>query len=324
MPKYIIGLLDIFPSEYLDVITADVPDGFELHPIRTYDEPELITAISGADFIMVGGDVYLSGKLLDAAKRVKLIVKRGVGYDRIDVRGAAAKGIPVSITPVAATSRSVAEHTVLLILAVLRKLKYLDQLVRRGGWRNDIQCCTYQLSGKTVGIVGIGSIGREVAKRLKAFNAVLIYHDTIRITSQVEEALGASFRELDDLFTQSDIITLHIPLTSGTRNLVNERTLSMMKRTAVLINTSRGGVVDEPALINALKAGRIMGAGLDVFAKEPLALDHPLIQMDNVVMTPHWAVGDIDTIREQLRRGFTNIARVAKGEGVVESDLVQP
>jgi lactate dehydrogenase-like 2-hydroxyacid dehydrogenase len=324
MSKKIIALLDILPPKYFDAIKADVPDGFELHPIKTYDEPELIAAISQADFILVGGNVNLCGKLLEAAKKVKLIAKRGVGYDRIDVQGATAKGIPVTITPVAASPQSVAEHTILLILAVLRRLKYLDNIVRNGGWRRDITESTYQLGGKTVGLLGSGANGREVAKRLRVFNTTLIYYDIIRAESQVEAALGLTFCSLEELFSRSDVLTLHLPLTPDTRNLINERVFSLMKPNAVIVNTSRGAIVDEHALIKALQERRIMGAGLDVFVMEPLPRDHPFIRMENVIMTPHWAVGDIDTIREQMRRGFANIIKVAQGEPVPESDLILP
>lgn len=324
MPKYKIALMDIFFPEYLDAIKSDMPDGFELHPVRSYAEPELIAAISDADFVMVGGDVHLGGKLLEAAAKVKLIVKRGVGYDRIDVKGAAAKGIPVAITPVAATALSVAEHTILLILATLRKAKYMDSLVRKGGWRTDITESTYSLAGKTVGLVGMGANGRETAKRLRAFNTVLTYYDAFRPNSQVEEELGLEFRSIEELFAQSDVVSLHIPLTPDTRNMVDERLLSLMKPSAVFINTSRGPIVDEPALVKALQERRIAGAGLDVFVKEPLPLDHPFIRMENVMMTPHWAVGDVDTIREQLQCGFANIVRVVRGEPIPDRELVRP
>ena len=324
MPKYKIALMDIFFSEYLDAVRPDVPDGFELHPVKSYAEPELIAAISDADFVMVGGDVTLGGKLLEAAAKVKLIVKRGVGYDRIDVKGAAAKGIPVAITPVAATAHSVAEHTILLILGVLRKVKYMDSLVRKGAWRTDITESTYQLGGKTVGLVGIGANGRETAKRLRGFNTVLTYFDVFRPGPRVEEELGVAFRSLEELFAQSDVVSLHIPLTPDTRNLVDERLLSLMKPTAVFVNTSRGPIVDEPVLVKALQERRIAGAGLDVFAKEPLPSDHPFVGMENVVMTPHWAVGDLDSIREQLRCGFDNIVRTVRGEPIPDRELVRP
>ena len=178
------------------------------------------------------------------------------------MKAAAKRGIPVAITA-GSNAVPVAEHTLLLMLAVSKRLPHVDHSLRQGRWlKSEIRAVTYQLNGKTVGLVGFGNIGREVAKRVRAFNAQILYYDKVRPSAQVEEQLGATFCPLDDLLARADIISIHVPLLPETTRLIDKRAFSLMKPSAILINASRGGVVDEGALVEALKSNRLRGAGI--------------------------------------------------------------
>ena len=172
---------------------------------------------------------------------------------------------------------------------------------------------SFEIAGKTVGLIGLGRIGREVAVRARAFAANVVYFDTIRPDSDTEKMLGVSFRELDALLSESDIISLHTPLTPTTRHLIDAAALAKMRPTAILINTARGPLVDETALAEALRAGAILGAGLDVFGVEPPQPAHPLFELANVVVTPHISAGTVDALRAKMAACFANMRRVADG-----------
>ena len=171
-----------------------------------------------------------------------------------------------------------------------------------------------ELAGKTVGLVGFGRIGREVARRARAFDATIIYHDLMRASASVEAELGATYVSRDDLLCRADVVSLHVPLTAETWGMIGERELRLMRADAVLINTARGALLDEQALVRALAEEWIAGAGLDVFAQEPPSADSPLLTFPNVVLTPHVAAGTRDAYRTKMQAVFSNIQRVARGE----------
>ncbi|MGH2617067.1 MAG: NAD(P)-dependent oxidoreductase [Thermomicrobiales bacterium] len=172
----------------------------------------------------------------------------------------------------------------------------------------------FELAGKTVGLLGFGHVGREVAKRAKAFDTAIIYHDPLRAPAEVETALGATFVARDDLLRRADVVSVHAPLTPEMREMIGERELRLMSPQAVLINTARGALVDEQALIRALEEGWIMGAGLDVLAQEPPRPDHPLLRFPNVILTPHVAADTRDAYQTKMQAVFGNMQRVARGE----------
>jgi glyoxylate reductase len=171
-----------------------------------------------------------------------------------------------------------------------------------------------ELAGKTVGLIGFGRIGREVAKRARAFDTTIIYHDLVRAPATVEAELGATYVSRDDLLRRADVVSLHAPLTAETRGMIGERELRLMRSDAVLINTARGALIDEHALARALAKEWIAGAGLDVFAQEPPSTDNPLLAFPNVVLTPHVAAGTRDAYRTKMQAVFSNMQRVARGE----------
>ncbi|MCX8165244.1 MAG: glyoxylate reductase [Acidilobaceae archaeon] len=234
-----------------------------------------------------------------SASRLRIVAQYAVGFDNIDVKCATEHGIYVTNTPGVLTEAT-AEHTWALILAVARRVVEADHFVRWGEWWrlstawHPLMLLGTELEGKTLGIVGLGRIGSRVAEIAKAFRMRVLYYDVER-RKELEEKLGIEYKELDELLAVSDIVTLHTPLTPETRGLIGEERLRRMKRTALLINTARGAVVDTNALVKALREGWIAGAALDVFEREPLEPNHPLTALKNVVLTPHIASATRET-----------------------------
>ena len=304
-----------------ELIAAEVPEGFDLIFAETQDEEEKLAKAREADYILCSW-TPLSGKVIEAGPRIKLIQKYGIGVDKIDLETAKRRGIPVGISA-GVNSIAVAETAITLMLALYKRLCMADQSLRQGKWLKwELRTGCYELAGKTVGIIGGGAIGRAVAKRLSGFECRVLYYDLFRLPEETEKALGMTYTAMDKLLMQSDIVSLHLPLTQETRGLIGPRELALMKPSAVLINTARGGVVNELALIEALRNRTIAGAGLDVFAKEPPDPDNPLLQMDNVVLTPHNAGGTVDTVKKVIRHSFENIIRIERGEPLPAADLV--
>jgi phosphoglycerate dehydrogenase-like enzyme len=298
----------------LRALAADlVPAGFRLLVVSSRDREELLHLMPEADFLLVA-TARVDEELLRAAPRLRLVQHQGVGYDNIDVAACHRAAIPVALTP-EGTTIGVAEHTLLLILALFRHLLTVDAAVRRGEWPVwSMRSRSVELAGKTVGLIGFGRIGREVARRARAFDTTIVYHDSVRASAAVEAELGATFVSRDDLLSQADVVSLHAPLSAETRGMIGERELRQMQPHAVLINTARGALVDERALVRALAAEWIAGAGLDVLAQEPPDADNPLLDCPNVILTPHIAAGTRDAYRTKMQAVFANMQRVARGE----------
>lgn len=262
--------------------------------------------------------VLFPGVLDDAAVRaaanLQLIQLVSAGYDRINVKLCRELGVPVANNG-GTNSLDVAEHALMLMLSALRRFADFDRFVKAGQWRGiDSGTNTFTLDGKTVGIIGFGNIGRRVAGLLRPFGCNVIFSDAYPPPEEVSAGLGAQQVGLTELFSQSDLITIHVPLNDATRNMVNDDTLALMKPTAWLVNTCRGEVVDETALHAALEQRQIAGAALDVLVKEPPPSDHPLLSLDNVIFTPHTAGVTFDSFSRRGEFIFNNIDRVARGE----------
>ena len=227
-------------------------------------------------------------EFLENAPRLKLVSSYSVGVDHIDVQACTKRGVMVTNTPEVLTDAT-ADLAFALILAASRRVCEADRYVRKGMWNAPFS--PYLLVGKdlfnaTIGIVGFGRIGQAVARRAKGFGMNIVYYSQRRLP-EAGDLIGAQFLPLDDLLKKSDIITIHAPLTEQTRRIIGSREFSLMKKSAVFVNTSRGGLVDQPALVEALKKGMIFSAGLDVYEKEPLPSDSPLLNLENVVLVPH-------------------------------------
>lgn len=259
--------------------------GVEVLYLEEPPEEELVKAIKGVHGLIVRSKPLVTRRVIEAADSLLVIGRAGVGVDNIDVEAARARGIEILTSPEAAT-QSVAELTMGLILAVARKIAFCDRKIRAGEWPKK-HAVGVELWGKTLGVIGAGRIGSAVARIAKfGFNMNVVYYDIAR-NKKLEEEVGARYVSLDELLREADVVTIHVPLTEQTKYLINEEKLKLMKRTAILINTSRGAVVDTKALIRALKEGWIAGAGLDVFEEEPLPPNHPLLELENVVLTAH-------------------------------------
>jgi len=267
---------------------------------------EMVEAVRDYDGIVLGNE-KLDAEVLKNAVRLKIVARHGVGVDNVDLKAATEKGIVVTYTP-QANSDSVAEYTVALILNIMRMIPKLHNTTAAGGWSRILG---YELMGKTVGIVGFGGVGKRVAKKLSGFDVKILVYDPYVGEEEVKR-LGGEPATLEELLKNSDIVTLHVTLTSETRHLMNGERLKLMKNTAYLINTSRGAVVDEEALYRALKERWIAGAALDVFEQEPLDPKNPLLALDNIIVTPHNANFTLEALRrtdlmnaEDLKRFFS-------------------
>lgn len=276
-----VGICDPIAKEGVELLKKE---GFEVVDLTGLPKDELSNHVRDLDAIIVRSATKVRKEMIDAAEKLKAIGRAGVGLDNIDVEYAKSKGIKVINTP-GATSISVAELTIGLILAVMRKIAYADREMRNGAWPKK-KCKGIEMYGKTLGIIGIGRIGREVAKRATAFGMKVIYYDVYRPDESTEKELAIEFRELDALVSEADVITLHLPLTPETKHLINKERIEMMKDGAIIINAARGGIVDENALYEALKSGKLYGAALDVYENEPLK-ESKLFEIDNIVLTPH-------------------------------------
>jgi phosphoglycerate dehydrogenase-like enzyme len=242
-----------------------------------------------------------------------MIQHQGVGYDRTDVQAAARCGIPVALCP-EGTTVGVAEHTILLVLAVYKQLVRADRSVREGEWLQfSLRSGSFEIAGKTLGLVGLGRIGEAVAKRARAFDARVVYNDICRRDEGEEQRLGVGYLPLDKLLAESDIVSLHLPVTPESRHIINAETISKIKPGAILINTSRGALVDESALATALESGSLGGAGLDVFETEPPESGNPLLEMGNVILTPHISAGTKDALIAKMDAAFANMVRLNEG-----------
>lgn len=286
------------------------PPDFEF---RNVAPAELPLALLEADYLC-GFIGHLESELLIAAanRGLKLVQLMSAGYDRFNIEGARLARLPVADNG-GANAIAVAEHAIMLILNALKHVHALDAAVRRGDWRGGLGNA-YELYGSTVGIVGMGRIGREVARRLAGWEAELVYYDPIRLSPELEQQLQVRYLDLDQLLRAADAVTVHVPLNPRTRNLIDAESISLMKASAVLVNTARGGLVDEEALGMALRNNQLLGAGLDVFSQEPLTSDHPLLELDNVVLTPHSAGPTWQSFPRRFANCFANIERVQRGE----------
>jgi phosphoglycerate dehydrogenase-like enzyme len=267
-----------------------------------------------ADYLLVSG-YQVTADIIDQAPNLKMIQRTGAGYERVDVEYAASRNIPVCLAG-GANADSVAELIIMHILALYRKLILLDAATRRKEWHPmTYKCCSYEIKGKTLGIVGAGQIGRALARKLSGFDLDgIIYHNRHRLADEQERELSMRYCGLDELMKTADIISINTPLMDQSVNLINKSLIDSMKPNAILINTSRGPIIDNFALADALRNNKIFGAGLDVFIKEPTTPEDPLIGLENVVLTPHIGAATIDGYRTSCRSSMENISRMHAGE----------
>jgi phosphoglycerate dehydrogenase-like enzyme len=291
-------------------LAAACPDWLDIAIVAETDRAGFAAAMADAEVLLHVLEPVTAAHIA-GAPRLRLIQKIGVGVNTIDLEAARVRGIAVANMP-GTNTQAVAEMTLVLMLAALRRAVTLDRATREGeGWATDRDLfdSAGEISGRTVGLVGYGAVARHLAPVLKALGATVLY--TAR-TPKPDAA--AEWRALDALLQEADVVSLHLPLTTDTMRLLDARRLASMKPGAVLVNTARGGLVDEPALIERLRLGRLRAAGLDVFAVEPLAADNPLLKLDSVVLSPHIAWLTPETLDRSLAIAIENCRRIRDAE----------
>ena len=318
-----VALMDVWAPAVRDEVRRAAPPGVELSFADSYESAQQRALAMNAD-VIVPGFATVDAPLVEGARSLRLVHKWGIGIDRIDLDVLRRRGIALAITA-GANAAPVAELAVALMLAVYRRIPYVNRAMREGLWPNpQMRECCYQIAGKTVGLVGFGNIGRMVARRLSGFDAQVIYADERGADADTEATLGVRRVSLPELLASSDIVSLHAPFTPQTAHLINAESITTMKDGAVLINTARGELVDEAALHAALVAGKLRGAGLDAFDPEPPRPDNPLLQLDQVVFTPHAGGGVFDNVEHVAQHALGNILRFLHGEPIAAADVVIP
>ena len=314
MPSPKVVFVTGLPQQVVDVVLGYNPDGWTTEVVYRHtpiEEQQRIVA--DADFIMVYR-AQLHDEVLRAAENVRIVQVLSAGYDSMNLRLMRDLEVPCCNNG-GANSRAVADHAVLLMLAVYKQLMAAEPATRDGRWNQPIDGFnTFEMAEKLVGVLGLGNIGRRVARRVQGFEAEVQYYDLFPLSPDLEQQLGVSRVDLEELFRTSDIISVHTPLTPETHHIVSRELIGLMKPTAVFVNTSRGPVVDESALIDALREGRIAAAGLDVFEKEPVDPENPLLSMSNVVVTPHSAGTTWDTWFRRAEFAYQNMQGVWDGD----------
>lgn len=316
-----VACLDVWAPAVRSVVSRAAPPELELRFAASYAPAEQLALAQDAD-ILLPGFAAVTSDMLARSPRVRMIQKWGIGIDSIDLAAVRQRGIALSITT-GANAAPVAELAIALMLAVYRRIPYVNRAMREGRWPTpEMRETCFQITGKTIGLVGFGSIGRMLARRLRGFDAQLVYFDTQRADAATEQALQVRYAPLVEVMACSDILSLHAPLVPQTARLINARSIASMKDGAVLINTSRGGLVDERALFDALVSGKLRGAGLDAFDPEPPSVDNPLLTLDQVVVTPHAGGGVFDNVGHVAQHAFGNIMHFLRGEPIAAADLV--
>ena len=302
----------------LQVLKDAMPEGVKIDWVNSSGSLEESTeALQNTKAIILGGALVFDLELAAKCPELRLIQTTSAGTNQLDKAALGELGIKVSNNG-GGNAVAVAEHTIALMIGVYRKLQLQFKSVQDGKWMSNIRTDwfsqAHELTGKTVGIIGVGRIGSRVAKRLQGWECELIYHDVVDPDSELVSDLSMKKVELDELLSTSDIITLHVPLNRNTRGMISDREFDLMKPSAILINACRGPVVDEDAFIRAIEQDKIMAAGVDVLEVEPTPEDNPLIDMDNVLITPHLAAFTQEASDKSRAFATYNTAKVVNGE----------
>lgn len=288
------------------------PAGYEL-VIAEARSAEYKAAMADAEYLVGFVDMLVDDDLFVDGPNLKLIQLLSAGYNNADIEAARKAGVPICNNG-GANSVAVSEHALLLMLATSRQLVKQHANVAAGRWRGNEAPQLFELRNKTLGVIGLGSIGTKTARLGLAFGMNVNYYDVARLTESEEDSLGVRFRLFSEIIAESDIISPHVPLNDTTRHMIGAAQFDQMKDTAILVNTARGPIVDEKALYDALTSGKIAAAGLDVFDEEPTPPDNPLLKLDNVTLTAHMAGPTFDSHKARVRNAFDNVQRVSRGE----------
>ena len=297
-----------------EILKSVIPDGFTVETLDELSYDCLIRQAVDADYLLVSGRLPINEGVLSTANHLKMIQRTGVGTEMLDIDAIKKHGIPVYVNA-GVNARSVAEHTLTLMLCCLKNIPQIDRNVKQGVWKKQLTgvSCN-ELYGKTVGLVGMGAIGRQVATYLKVFGAKVLYTDVFRSIPEIEEQLSLKYiSSFEELLPQVDILSFHCPLTKDNKDMLNVKTLAMMKDGAMLVNTARGKLIEPKALYEALCKGKLRTAALDVHYEEPIPQENPLVQLDNVIFTPHIAGLTYEAFHAMMNDAVANIVSFEQG-----------
>ena len=315
---YRVTLAGTYPKEALRLFSSALPDDFVIDCVETQEALDTQTQLQ----FLVLRTLKVNRRLIENNTGLELIHRWGVGYDTVDVACAAERGIKVAITT-GVNANAVAELALTFMLALYRHIIPMHRKTAAGEWdRTSHAADSYTVRNKVVGLIGCGNIGRNVAQKVTALGATVQYYDMFRMDIEREIALGVYYTPLEDLLKTSDIISLHLPLNKATVGIIGEKQLALMKPNAILINTARGGLIDEAALYNALCSGRILGCAMDSYAVEPYDDANGLGQLDNVILTPHMGGTVSDLTGDMVKKIADNILKVALKQPLDKGDWV--
>ena len=308
-----VALVHSVSPQIYDEIAMYSPDGVTTINIDlTKDLTGQTHLLNDVEFIMLCGNV-IPDEIIEIPQDVRLIQLLSAGWDFLNIPLVKELNIPVANNG-GANSWAVSDHTLMLILSIYHRLVEVDKATRSGKWGYPLDGANvFELAGKKAGLLGLCNIGKQVARRLLAFEAQVQYYDLLRLPSADEDALSINYVDLETLFSTSDIISIHVPLVDSTYHLVDKNLMNLMKPSSILINTSRGSIVDEKYLTEVLANKRIAGAGLDVFEQEPIDKNNPLLLMENVIVTPHSAGNNWDAWSRRAKFGYSNIENMVNG-----------
>ena len=297
-----------------EILRAVVPDGFRIETLEAPDRDCLLRQAVDADYFLVSGRLAIDEEVLSVAPGLKMIQRTGVGTEMLDLEAIKRRGISVYVNA-GVNAQSVAEHTVTLILACLKQLPRINKRTHDGIWEKQASGLqTRELYGKTVGLVGMGNIGRLVARMLNAFGADVCYTDVVRQSEDVERNLLLTYcPTFKAMIPNVDILSFHCPLTSDNVEMLNTATLSMMKRGSIVVNTARGKLIDPEDLYEALLSGQILSAGLDTHYEEPIKDDNRLLELENVILTPHIGGLSYEAFHSMIKGALDNIVAYESG-----------
>ncbi len=297
-----------------EILKSVVPESFNVRTLEELKYDCLVREAVDADYLLVSGRLPIDEGVLSAAKHLKMIQRTGVGTEMLDVETIKRYGIPVYVNA-GVNAQSVAEHTLTLVLACLKRLPQINQQTHQGVWKKQqVGVTTRELKGKTVALVGIGNIGRLVAQMLQPFGAKVVYTDVFRQTEEVESRLGLTYYDsFEAMLPLADILSFHCPLTKENTEMLNSKTFSMIKDGAIVINTARGKLINPDDLYDALQSGHLSGAALDTHYEEPIKEGYKLAELDNVILTPHIGGLSYEAFHQMMADAVENIVAFEEG-----------
>ena len=297
-----------------EILKDVVPEGFSVKTLDELNYDCLVCEVVDADYLLVSGRLPIDEGVLSAAKHLKMIQRTGVGTEMLDVEAIKAHGIPVYVNA-GVNAQSVAEHTLTLILACLKRLPQINQQTHQGVWKKQqVGVTTRELKGKTVALVGMGNIGRMVAQMLQAFDAKIIYTDVVRQTAETEQRLGLTYYDsFETMLPEADVLSFHCPLVKENTEILNQHTLAMMKKGAIVVNTARGKLINPNDLYEALASGQLSSAALDTHYEEPIKEGYRLAALENVILTPHIGGLSYEAFHQMMADAVENIVAFEEG-----------